>query len=110
MVWLSGVIFNLWVRDGSGMVLVNVNDEKKSIPGNLFGDSDKPLIDRLGQFNKGDFIQLKGYMRPWSQKVDDKWKNNLEFHITEIVTEPPKRERTSSVPTGWSGSDDDIPF
>jgi hypothetical protein len=112
MVFLAGTIFNLWARDGSGMVLVNVGDEKRSVPANLFGKEDQPLIDKLSLFDKGDFIQLKGYLRPWAQKIDDKWKNNLEFHITEISTDPPAgRTRQSSAPSGWQGaSDDDIPF
>ncbi len=112
MVFLAGTVFNVWIRDGSGMVLVNVGDTKKAIPANLFGKEDQALIDKLSKFSKDDFIQLKGYLRPWSQKENDKWKNYLEFHITEITTEPPKREREESrVPSGWQGAtDDDIPF
>lgn len=111
MVLIAGDVFNLWIREDSAMVLINTGDEKRCIPAHLHGKEEAVLIDRLSRFEKGDYIQIRGYARPWSQKVADKWQKHLEIRITEIPSEPPKREEKPNVPAGWGGAtDDDIPF
>lgn len=109
IVHLAGTIQVIKMNENSAFALIDPgNTEGKYVPCTLYGEADAELADKLDGFQKGDVIKIIGYLRPWSQKVDDKWQNKMEVRITEIKSAPPKRE-ASGVPTGWHNSDD-IPF
>lgn len=105
IVYLAGTIKKISVRDEDAFVLLDVGPEKKYIPCTVYKD-DK-LIAILEKFNEEDDIKVTGYVRPWSQKQDGGWKNNMDVRITEVKTEPPHRERSRN---DDRPHDDDIPF
>lgn len=110
MVFLAGVIRALKVRDdGSAFMLIDPEGETKYIPCTIHDD--KELARRLGRFNTEDVIQIRGYVRAWSQKKNNEWKNNVEVRITEIKSEPPKRrEPERAQQQTMQQYDDDVPF
>ncbi len=114
MVFLAGPIFKMWVREDNAMILIDCGDKDKAVPAKLFGKEDADLINKLNRFEVGDYIRIKGFVKPWSQKEDGKWRNYQDIRITEISIDAPhrekKREEVASRSNGWSAGDDDIPF
>lgn len=108
IVWLAGEIKTLKVRDdGSAFLLVDPTGDTKYIPCTVF-DS-KALTQILSRFQTEDTIQLRGYVRAWSQKKDGEWKNNTEVRVTEIRNKPPERE-PDPARMRQQPMDDEIPF
>jgi hypothetical protein len=124
MVFLEGIVQSVnWEYRVRGYMLLDVGLEKnKYIPCTVFGEECSELIEKISCFEKGDHMQVKGYLRPWSKKNDlDKWENHMDCRITEIKTKAPRQPRQSpqavAQGAGWTGSgsggmaiDDDIPF
>lgn len=108
--YLTGVLQGVWMRDDSAFFLLDVTGTQKGfVPCTLFGENDAALAERLDQFQKGDQISVTGFVRPWSQKVEDKWINKLEIRVTEI--EAPKGQGGSSNSRRSASSDsDNVPF
>lgn len=71
------------------------------------------LIADLLKYEKGDQIVLKGYVRPWSQKMNDGWKNGLDIRIIDLKPDTipnraarqpqaaQKKRDTAAPPNGW---------
>lgn len=115
MCFIGGTIQRVKVQDVSAFFLVEVTDNPKItkwIPCSIY-EADK-LLERIAKYREGDYIAIRGYVRAWSQKKDDEWKNAVDVRVTEIRSEDPKHEssRNGDAPDGWSGdgSGDDIPF
>lgn len=109
MVHLAGSIESLRVDDDNGFCLVDSGPEKKFVPCTVYKSD--VLAVHLGRFEKGDTIQIVGYIRPWSKKVDDVWVNQMEVRITEIKNEPPQRKRAQAEKgRSVANDEDDMPF
>ncbi len=112
MVYLAGTLQGVWMREDSAFFLIDPGgDKSKFVACSLYGEADAPLADKLGNFEKGDFIQTIGYVHAFSTKDNGEWVNKQDIRITEIKNNPPKRQNTA--PAGWiagSGGDSDIPF
>ena len=112
VVHLAGVIQSVRVEDDGGFFLVDSGPEKKYVPCTIYKSGE--LAGKLDGFQKGDTIQLVGYVRPWSKKVDDEWQNSMEVRVTEIRNTPPERKDTRQAEDGRRVAraeyDDDIPF
>ena len=106
IVHLIGKVHGVWMKEKSAFALIDVG-MKNFVPVTLFGDDDSVLADKLDKFEKGDQIEIIGYVNPWAVKKDGDWQRKLDIRITEIKTDPPARQ--SNEPRGWS-NDNDIPF
>lgn len=93
MVFLAGTVQTVKVDGKKAFALIDPEGETKYIACTIY--ESKELADKLGRFQKGDFIKVQGMLRAWSQKKDGEWKNALEVRITHIKNDPPKRERKS---------------
>ena len=109
MAFISGAIKNMKVRpdEGNGFILVEVGENSKYIPCTVH--EDKVLAKKLDMFQGEDVIQIQGYCRAWSQKVDGVWKNNMEIRIVRIANEPPRRERKTPA-QATASNESGIPF
>jgi len=108
IVWLAGTLkFDPKVYDNNVKALLDVG-LKSAVQISVYtgGDNNgsKELAAKLRRFKEGDFLKVVAMLRPYGVKGDDGWKNSMSIDITEIKTEPPKRENARS------SSDDDIPF
>lgn len=115
MAFLAGEITSLNVRDdGSAYLKIDPSGDENSkwIPCTIYNDEE--LAGMLGRFEVGDYIQVRGYVRAWSQKKNNEWQNHVEIRVTEIRNSPPVREKKKPAPTRdtvpTSMNDDDIPF
>lgn len=118
MAFLAGEIKTLKVRDDNSAYLLidpTGDDKAKWIPCTAHNDAE--LCERLGKFDVGDYIQVRGYVRAWSQKKNDEWQNHVEIRITEVRNTPPVREKKKPSPAparepvqSMLANDEDVPF
>jgi hypothetical protein len=119
--FVGGTLRKLKIQEESAFCLVEVTDNPKVskwIPCSVYKEQE--LLDRLGRYNEGDHIELRGFVRAWSQKKDNEWQNAVDVRVTEIRSKDPERSSrrpdsggNGSAPSGWDGgggNDDDIPF
>lgn len=104
MVHLAGEIQSMKVRENGAFMLIDPTGETKYIPCTIYDSAE--LAQRLGRFAVGDVIQIRGFVRAWSQKKNETWENHCEVRITEIANEPPARAAAPQ----RQPIDDDIPF
>ena len=109
MVALAGRIKMLKSRDdGSAFILVDPSGDTKYIPCTIHECPE--LVRRLTGFRVDDTIQLRGFVRAWSQKKNDAWENKTEVRVTEIRNSPPERAPVRPSASGQMQQDDGIPF
>jgi hypothetical protein len=111
VVGVAGTIKKLTVDpdEGRGFLLLEAGPEgNKFIPATVFKDAD--VLEKLGSFQEGDYIQVRGHIRAWSQKKDDAWVNKLEVRVESISNEAPKRESKPAPKKSSNSSEDFIPF
>jgi hypothetical protein len=120
--FVGGTIRKLKLQEESGFLLVEVTDNPKIskwIPCSIYKEQE--LLDRLGRYSEGDHIEIRGFVRSWSQKKNEDWLNAVDVRVTEIRSKAPERSSrrpdsggNGSAPSGWdgspSGNDEDIPF
>lgn len=93
-VWLAGTIKMIRVSEEEGRAFFLLDtDQKKWIPCTVYEDAQ--LLSVLSGFEADDFIRLRGYVRPWSEKKDGEWKNNIDIRVTEIknTSGPPAKPK-----------------
>ena len=105
MVMLAGTVESVRIDGVRGFCLIKWSEKEsdKFVPCSIYDE--KALISKLETYEKGDFIKVVGFCRPWSQKKNDEWRNSMDIRITEIRSEAPKREKRIS-----GSSDNDWPF
>jgi len=115
MVFLAGFIKSMKLQEENAFLLIDVTGKDsggatKWVPCTVYKAQE--LLDRLDNYHKDDFIKIRGYVRAWSQKKDEEWKNAVDIRITEIKSEDPQpRERAERKETRRrEPGDDDIPF
>jgi hypothetical protein len=109
LVFLAGTIKTVKVDGKRAFFLLDVGEEKW-IPCSVYDD--EMLLGIMERFKKEDFIQLKGFVRPWSQKKDGEWQNNIDIRVREIKNPPsaPAKKQTRSSAPSQEPTNDDIPF
>lgn len=88
LTFLAGEIMQMKVDDKRGWLALDCGIDKW-VPCSIYADDD--LLKNISQFAKGDFIQVKGFVRPWSRKKNDEWENGIDVRITEIRSAVPVR-------------------
>ncbi len=112
LTFLAGEIMQMKVDDKRGWLALDCGIDKW-VPCSIYADDD--LLHKISQFAKGDFIQVKGFVRPWSRKKNDEWENGMDVRITEIRSAVPvpalgKTPEKPKAKAAQASYDDDHPF
>lgn len=109
---IAGVIRSMTVKEDRAFFLVQWSPEtdEKWIPCTIF--KNKEALTRVSYFREGDYIQITGFARPWSQKKNNEWVNNVDVRVNVIHNRPAERPAAPPPPpqTAQQYSGDDIPF
>jgi len=100
--FIAGIVRTVKVSDDRAFLLIDVGPNSKFLPCTIYESHE--LLDLARRFRESDFIQVRGYVRGWSQKKNEKWENHVDIRITEIRNAPKITERPPST------VDDDVPF
>ena len=107
--FIGGTVQSIKVReDGGAFVLVDVGEASRWIPCDVREEPN--ITKRLSNYDKGDYIALRGFVRAWSQKKDGEWVNGLSVRITEIRSDDPEAKQRNFPAKTQEAVDDDIPF
>lgn len=109
MVFLAGpVASRIGIHeDRHAMFLIDCGPDKKFVKCTIRDSGE--LVDRVDQYQKGDYIRITGYVRIWGKKDGDEWTDNWEIRVTEIKSKPPERVRDFPKRNATI-TDDDVPF
>jgi hypothetical protein len=108
---LAGELKALKVDDERAFLMIEAGpDDNRNKWVQCTAFKDKNLLEKLARFEKGDYIQVRGYVRVWSQQVDGKWENHTEVRVEQVANEPPARARKTETKKQRDFGDDDIPF
>ncbi len=81
---LAGIIKKLDLQKETAWGLVDCDTADKSRPVTFTVFKDEKTLTALEAFGEGDYIQIVGHCRAWSQKIGETWQNGLEIRIDEI--------------------------
>jgi len=105
MVFIAGIVQTANIEAERAFFTVDVG-MKQWVPCSSYKNDE--IIKQLSGLYKGDFIQLKAILKPWSKKNDDgDWDRGMNVEITEIKTivKGPGGPAKTKDPI-----DDDLPF
>lgn len=111
LVKLAGAVKSIKAdREDSGFVLVDSQTkDSRYIACTIYQSAD--LVKKLKTFQNDDYIQVVGFIRSWSKKIEGdggtSYENKTEVRITEIKNMG--TAKASNV-TKRNVSDDDVPF
>lgn len=109
---LAGEIKALKVDEERGFIMIDAGPEannKKWIKCTVHKDSE--VLEKLGRFEKGDYIQVRGYVRAWAQQENGEWgKPQYEVRVEQIANDPPVRKKADTKKKQSAFGDDEIPF
>jgi hypothetical protein len=103
MAFLAGIVKTVRLEDERAFFTLDTG-QKQWVPCSVYKNDE--VLRRLRGLADGDFIQLKAFIKPWSQKREDgEWSRGMNIEITEVKNIV-KGNGVASRPA----TDDDIPF
>lgn len=107
MVFLSGIVQTANIEAERAFFTLDVG-MKQWVPCSSYKNEE--IIRKLNGLYRGDFIQFKAILKPWSKKNDDgEWDRGMSVEITEVKTIV-KGPGHSEAQKSFRAADDDIPF
>lgn len=106
MAFLAGIVKTVKLEDERAFFTLDVG-LKQWVPCSTYKNDE--VLQKIRGLADGDFIQLKAFIKPWSQKAPDgeSWNRGINIEITEV------KKIVKGSGNGSSRSkatDDDIPF
>jgi hypothetical protein len=105
MVFIAGMVQTTNMEAERAFFTLDVG-LKQWVPCSIYKNDD--LLKKLAGLYKGDFVQLKGLLQPWSKKNADtgEWDRGMNVEITEVKA----LVKGPGGPAKKKIEDDDIPF
>jgi hypothetical protein len=101
MVFLAGLVQTANIEEERAFFALDVG-MKQWVPCSAYKNEE--IIRKLRGLYKGDFIQLKALVKPWSKKNDKgEWDRGMSIEVTEV-------KNIVKGNSNGAASDDDLPF